>query len=152
MIPPLNLPVPELRTVSEEGVVKVFDPLRRKFLVMTPEELVRQSFTDWMLRDLGYPKELLANEVRIELNDTVRRCDTVLFRSTGEPRMIVEYKRPSVSISQKTFDQIVRYNMVLRADYLVVSNGLGHYVCVIDYGAGSYSFLREMPRYSDLRP
>lgn len=150
MIPPLNLPVPELHTILDGEVRKVFDRIRGKYVALTPEELVRQSFVCWMLDCLGYPGELMANETKIVLNDTVRRCDTVLFRRNGDPRMIIEYKRPSVKITQKSFDQIVRYNMVLHADYLVVSNGLSHYVCRMDYSGNSYSFLREMPAYNEL--
>ena len=93
----------------------------------------------------------MANEIGIELNGTKRRCDTVVFNSDGTPLVIVEYKAPDISISQNVFDQIVRYNMVLRAGYLIVSNGITHYCCVIDYDRNTYHFIPEIPDYSSLR-
>ena len=145
-LPPLNLPpIDDLRTRLEKGILKVFDPLRAKYVAMTPEEFVRQHFTRWMITHLSYPPSLMNNEVSISLNNTKRRCDTVVFRSDGSPLMIVEYKAPTVAVSQDVFDQIARYNMVLKSRYLVVSNGLSHYCCEMDYESGSYSFLREIP-------
>lgn len=146
--PPLNLPRVELRLRKEENVVKVFDSLRSKYVVLTPEEYVRQNFTSWLIKELKYPKSLVSNEVSINLNNTRRRCDTVVFRSDGTPLMIVEYKAPTVAINQKVFDQIARYNMVLKSRYLVVSNGLNHYCCEMFYDADTYVFLQEIPCWS----
>ena len=134
-----------------ENVLKVYDPLRRKYVALTPEEYVRQHFVNWLITSLHYPVSLTANEIGIELNGTKRRCDTIVFNPDGSPLIIVEYKAPNVSISQKVFDQIVRYNMVLRARYLIVSNGIRHYCCVIDYAANSYHFIPEIPNYTDLK-
>lgn len=147
-LPPLNLPPANLRLRKEGKILKVFDPLRKKYVALTPEELVRQHFTAWMTDKLGYPASLMNNEVSIKLNDTSRRCDTVVFRKDGSPSMVVEYKAPTVPISQSVFDQIARYNMVLRSRYLIVSNGLSHYCCQMDYDHDSYRFVPEIPKWS----
>lgn len=112
---------------------------------------MRQQFVCHLIRDLGYPASLMGAEVSVRLNGTARRCDTVVWRAVdGSPLVIVEYKAPSVPITQRVFDQIARYNMVLHAPYLIVSNGLQHYCCRIDHEAGTYEFLRELPTYSAL--
>ena len=146
--PPLNLPPVELRLRMEDKILKVFDPLRKKYVALTPEEYVRQHFTAWMTGNLGYPASLMGNEVPLTLNNTRRRCDTVVFRSDGSPVVIVEYKAPTVAITQSVFDQIARYNMVLRSRYLIVSNGLRHFCCEMDYDHDSYSFLSAIPAWS----
>lgn len=145
--PCLNLPPAELRLIRGNGVLKVWDILRKKYVALTPEEYVRQHFTNWLIKYLSYPKSLMANEIGIELNGAKKRCDTVVFNSDGTPFMIVEYKAPDISISQAVFDQIVRYNMVLHARYLAVSNGLSHYCCIIDYEHASYNFIPTLPDY-----
>lgn len=131
----------------EGNLLKVFDCLRGKYVALTPEELVRQHFASWMISDLGYPASLMSNEVQISLNGTRRRCDTVVFRPDGSPMMIVEYKAPTVAISQAVFDQIARYNMTLKSRFLTVSNGLQHYCCEMDYDNDTYRFLKEIPRW-----
>lgn len=134
-----------------DGVTRVYCPLRRHFVALTPEEWVRQQFVAHLTADLGYPAPLLANEVAITLNATSRRCDTVLYSPQGlRPQMIVEYKAPHIRITQKVFDQIVRYNSVLRVPYLIVSNGLTHYCCHIDYTTPRVTFLPTIPPYSEL--
>ncbi len=147
---PLNLPPAQLRLSRGNGVIKVFDRLRKKHVVLTPEEYVRQNFIAWMIDYLAYPSSLMANEIGIDLNGTKKRCDTVVFNSDGSPFMIVEYKAPDVAITQQVFDQIVRYNMVLHARYLTVTNGLRHYCCRMDYANRSYNFLPSVPVYSQL--
>lgn len=147
-LPPLNLPPVDLRIRKEDNILKVFDRIRAKYVALTPEELVRQHFTAWMTGSLGYPASLMGNEVTISLNNTRRRCDTVVYRSDGSHAMIVEYKAPTVNISQAVFDQIARYNMVLHSRYLVVSNGLRHFCCRMDYENDSYTFLPEIPLWS----
>ena len=129
----------------------MFDPLRKKYVVLTPEEYVRQNFTSWLRDTLHYPASLMANEIGIDLNGTKKRCDTVIFNPDGSPFMIVEYKAPSVTVTQAVFDQIVRYNMVLKARYLAVSNGLQHFCCVIDYARSTYHFIPEIPDYAEVR-
>ena len=126
--------------------------MRKKFIILTPEEWVRQHFVNYLINHKGFPESLMANEIGITLNGTRRRCDTVVFDKHGSPMVIVEYKASSIVISQSTFDQIVRYNMVLHARYLIVSNGMNHYCCRIDYDNMSYDFLKEVPDYADLEP
>ncbi len=147
----LNLPQHEFNIKKDStGNFKIFDSLRRKFVALTPEEWVRQNFVAFLINDKRFPAGLMNNEISLTQNGISRRCDTLIADRHGNPFMIVEYKAPSIQISQKVFDQIVRYNMVLRAKYLVVSNGLSHYCCKIDYGTNSYSFLPDIPSYDSL--
>ena len=146
----LNLPPYSFKISNKEGKKYIFDVLRKKYVALTPEEWVRQHFVHFLLVHKGYPQALMANEVQVQLNGTKKRCDTVLYRRDLTARMIVEYKAPSVEITQAVFDQITRYNMVLKVDYLVVSNGLRHYCCRIDYARNTYYFLPDIPRYADL--
>lgn len=147
----LNLPAFDVKvTVNASGERAIYDRLRKKYVALTPEEWVRQHFVEFMIARRGYPASLMANEIGITLNGTKRRCDTVVFDRRGMPLTIVEYKSPDVAVTQKTFDQIVRYNMVLRARYLIVSNGLTHYCCAIDYDNHTYSFLADVPDYDSL--
>lgn len=147
-LPPLHLPMAELRMAKdEEGNLKVFDPYRKKFIALTPEEWVRQHFCAWLVNTKNYPQSRISNEVEIVLNGTKKRCDTIVFGNTCEPLVIIEYKAPDVEITQNTFDQIVRYNMQLRAKYLMVSNGVKTYCCVIDYLRSSYNFIPVVPDY-----
>ena len=146
----LNLPTFDYKINRTSDGLQIYDRLRRKFVALTPEEWVRQHFVEFIISHKGFPQSLIANEIGITLNNTRRRCDTVVFDNTATPLVIIEYKAPSVEISQATFDQIVRYNMVLQAKYLIVSNGLNHYCCSIDYQNQSYRFLKEIPSYSEL--
>ena len=142
----LNLPTFEVKIKNEGAKKMIFDIIRRKYVALTPEEWVRQHFVHYLIEQLGYPQELLANEVEVTLNGTSKRCDTVLYNRDLTARMIVEYKAVDIPITQKVFDQIMRYNMVLRVDYLVVSNGIDHYCCQIDYATNTYVFLSEIPK------
>ena len=149
--PRLNLPpVAEISLRHTDGAVQVFDSLRRKWLVVTPEEWVRQHFVGYLTGSLGYPPELIANEISLRLNGTLRRCDTVVFSRSLRPLAIIEYKAPHVAVTQKVFDQIARYNIVLEAPCLIVSNGMRHYCCRFDKAKGTYAFLREVPPYDIL--
>ena len=147
---PLNLPSYPAKIQVRNGKNVIFDSLRQKYVALTPEEWVRQHFTHFLTDLKGYPKGLLANEVQLDLNGTKKRCDTVLFNKELNARMIVEYKAPSIEITQAVFDQITRYNMVLKVEYLIVSNGLRHYCCRIDYTTMKYTFLPDIPDYKDL--
>lgn len=146
----LNLPQTDLRLEKRGDTMYVFDILRRRYIKVTPEEWVRQHFVHFLLEHKGYPTGLMSNEVSLSLNGTTKRCDTVLYDQHASPRMIVEYKAPHIQLSQKVFDQISRYNVVLRVPYLIVSNGIAHYCCHVDYEHGNYQFLRDIPRYEDL--
>lgn len=111
---------------------------------------MRQHFVHFLINHKGYPRTLTANEVQLKFNGMSRRCDTVVYDRTLRPRVIVEYKAPSVNITQQVFDQICHYNMVLQVDYLIVSNGLTHYCCKVDYPTRSYHFLSEIPEYPQI--
>ena len=149
-MPSLNLPPYDMKIEDDGKDLKIYDPIRHKMVVLTPEEFVRQHFVAWIHHQYGYPRSLIANEIGITVNGTKKRCDTVVFNREGDPLMIVEYKAPGVTITQDTFDQIVRYNMSLKARYLVVSNGLNHYCCVIDYNSGTYNFIPGIPTYKEI--
>lgn len=146
----LNLPIQQLKIKDDNGIIKIYDSLRSKYLVLTPEEWVRQNFVSFLISEKYFPASLMSNEIALKFNNMTRRCDTVVFNKKGEPFVIIEYKAPNIKISQQVFDQIVRYNMVLKADYLIVSNGLQHYCCKIDYSNNSYQFLKDLPDYSEL--
>lgn len=146
--PRLNLPplvAPRLR--RDGDMVRIYDVCRNAYVKLTPEEWVRQHFVGYLGGVLGYPATIIGNEVSLRLNGLSRRADTVVYDAHGEPYIIVEYKAPHVEITQQVFDQIVRYNMVLRARYLAVSNGLKHYCCAIDYATKSYKFIPQLPAY-----
>ena len=147
----LILPPAELKIVRRNDVLKVYDQLRKDYFVLTQEEFVRQIFINWLINDLGYPPSVMANEIGIRLNDTYKRCDTVIFTPDGCPLMIIEYKAPNVKITQEVFNQIVRYNMSLKATYLIVSNGCSNYCCKINYEDHSITFLEMIPTYEEIK-
>lgn len=146
-MPALNLPSFDAKIVEKDGKRSIFDIVRKKYVALTPEEWVRQHFIHYLITEKSFPKELVANEISLNLNGTSKRCDTVVYNRFLEPLMIIEYKAPHIDITQAVFDQIVRYNMVLHVSYLVVSNGINHYCCLIDYSKGNYSFLNGIPEY-----
>jgi hypothetical protein len=146
----LNLPYFTPKVSQDNGKRLVFDPIRRKYVALTPEEWVRQHFVNYLITERDYPKDLLANEVTISLNNLTKRCDTVVYNRYLEPLAIVEYKAPSVRITQEVFEQIARYNISLHVGCLLVSNGLEHYGCRMDYDRATYAFLTEIPSYSEL--
>lgn len=148
--PSLNLPVADLNIKNQDGRLMVMDSLRRKFVALTPEEYVRQSFTAFLADTLGYPRGLMANEVSLTLNGMNRRCDTLISDRKAQPLMIVEYKAPDVVITQDVFDQIARYNMVIGATYLTVSNGMHHYCCRYSDSDGKYCFLPSIPTFQSI--
>ena len=147
ILPKLNIPTYSPDIIDDGTSIKIYDCLREKYVALTPEEWVRQNFVNYLINNKGYPKNLLANEVNLTLNGMQRRCDTVLYDIHICPRMIIEYKRTDVNITQKIFDQICRYNMVMHVDYLIVSNGMTHYCCKIDYEKQTYEFLEDIPDY-----
>lgn len=146
----LNLPKFDVKLAIQNGKPVIFDKLRKKYVAATPEEWVRQHFVHFLITEKHYPENLIANEIGIKLNNTQKRCDTVIFTPCLEPLVIIEYKAPTVEVTRNVFDQIVRYNMVLRANYLIVSNGMQHYCCKINYEERSYDFLNEIPDYSKI--
>ena len=152
--PPLNLPMisSQIRT-SENGRLEIFDPQRHKFVTLTAEEWVRQHFVLFLVHHLGYPSSLIANEISLNIGGVTRRCDTVIYSPKGgKPLIIVEYKAPSITITQGVFEQIRSYNSALHAEYLIVSNGMRHFCCHMDYQSMTASFLPEIPHWKDVLP
>ena len=148
---PLNLPHIDANIKQEGKKNTIFDPLRKRFVSLTPEEWVRQHFVSFLINHKGYPTSLIANEISIKLNGMSRRCDSVVFSSSLDPIIIVEYKAPSVTISKKTFLQVNSYNQVLRVPYIIITNGLSHYCYHIDYATMTLKFLNDIPSYDDIK-
>ena len=146
----LNLPPYEFKIREEDGVQSIYDRLRKKFVPLTPEENVRQHCVEYLIKERKFPAGLMNNEIGIVQNNIRRRCDTVVFDRYGNPLVIVEYKSPSVKITQEVFNQIYRYNLVLHAKYLVVTNGISNYCCLIDYELNRAKFIRELQNYDKL--
>lgn len=146
----LNLPSYQANVKDSNGRLSIFDCLRKRFVKLTPEEWVRQHFINYLITEKAYPNSLIANEIQINLNDTKKRCDSVVYNLNLEPLVIIEYKAPNVKITQATFDQIVRYNIVLKVAYLIVTNGLHHYCCYVDYSNQTITYLPDIPSYTEL--
>ncbi len=145
----LALPEFQPRLSEKNGKTFIFDKVRKKHVALTPEEWVRQHFVNYLITEKHYPVETMSNEVTIKLHNTTKRCDTVVFDTQLEPLVIVEYKAPRIEITEEAFQQILRYNMSLHARYLIVSNGLKHLCCQIDYARQTYKFLKEIPTFEE---
>lgn len=129
----------------------VFDPLRKKYVTLTAEEWVRQHFCHYLIEQKGFPPTLIGNEISLEICGVTRRCDTVVYQSGSiQPLMIVEYKAPHVRITESVFTQIQSYNSILRAKYLVVSNGMQHFCCLLDYAKQEARYLQKIPLFTEL--
>ena len=139
-----------LKTRTIDGKIQVWDILRKKYVRLTPEENVRQTFINYLVEKKRYPAGLMMNEVPIELNGTAKRCDSVLFGKDMKPEMIMEYKAPTVAITQKTLEQIYRYNVVLKVRYLIITNGVDCYCCKVDYESNKCLLLDHIPDYDEL--
>jgi len=147
---PLQLPPYPFRISDQNGQLTLFDEIRKKNIVITPEEWVRQHFVQYLIRQKHFPKTLIKLEGGHKLHGMAKRSDIVVFNSAGEKILLVECKAPSVTIDQKTFDQIARYNMVHKVKLLAVSNGLQHYYCRIDFENRDYKFIEELPDYKTI--
>ncbi|MCU0350487.1 MAG: type I restriction enzyme HsdR N-terminal domain-containing protein [Flavobacterium sp.] len=143
----LNFPNYSFRFKNSKNKVAIFDEIRKKFVVLTPEEWVRQHVVQYLLVEKKYPKSLINVEKLVKVNGLNKRYDIVVFQPNGEIFLLIECKAPEVSISQQTFDQIARYNLKLNAQFLMVTNGLNHYFCQMDFENEQYVFLREAPNY-----
>jgi hypothetical protein len=143
----LHLPPYDVKVRGTKDKPEIFDFLRKRYVALTPEEWVRQHFVHWLIEGRGYPKGLVGNEVALSCGDKKLRCDSIVYNKEGHPLMIIEYKAPTVSLTQRVFHQISVYNLLLHVDYLVVSNGLKHYCCRMDYDRRSYTFLQQIPDY-----
>ncbi len=146
----LNLPAYSFRISGKEGSETILDPLRKKYVKLTPEEWVRQNFIQYLINEGGYPPGLMGVEVMFKLNKLSRRVDILIHNREGKPVMIVECKAPEIKINDTVFDQIVVYNLGLKVPYIVVTNGIDHYACKMDYTTNKYEFLLVIPLYTDL--
>ncbi|HLT53492.1 MAG TPA: type I restriction enzyme HsdR N-terminal domain-containing protein [Flavobacteriaceae bacterium] len=143
----LNFPKFSFRFKNSENKLAIFDEIRKKFVVLQPEEWVRQHCIHYLIQLKKYPKSLINVEKMLKINNLTKRYDIVIFNPDGSIELIVECKAPNIAITQDTFDQIARYNLVLKANYLMVTNGLNHYYCQMDYDNQSYKFLETIPNY-----
>ena len=143
----LNLPAYSFKIQNIKGKEQIFDSIRKKFVVLTPEEWVRQNFIHFLINEKKYPASLMAVEKKLLINKQPQRFDLLIYNRKGHPNVIVEFKAPEVKITQETFDQAVRYNMALKVKIIMVSNGLQHFACEIDYENNSYSYLKEIPGF-----
>lgn len=143
----LNLPSVNIKTRETQGQTEIFDIVRKKYVSLTPEEWVRQNFIHYLIDVKGFPKSLIAVEHSLKLNKMRKRADIAVFGTKGKALLIVECKASSIKINQSVFDQIARYNMTLKVKYLVITNGLEHYACQIDFKKNSYIFLEEIPTF-----
>lgn len=144
----LNFPEFSFRFKSSENKISIFDTIRKKFVVLQPEEWVRQHCVHYLIQEKGYPKSLINVEKELMINSLKKRYDIVIFNPDGSIHLIVECKSPKITINQKTFDQIAQYNLTLNATFLMVTNGLDHYYCQMDFKEKRYHFLSDIPNYS----
>jgi hypothetical protein len=141
----LNLPSYQFKIKESDGRIQIFDTIRKKYLVLTPEEWVRQNFLQFLIQEKKFPASLIAVEAGLKYNQLQKRTDVLVYDKQGSPYLMVECKAPEVKISQDTFDQIARYNMAFKVRYLVVTNGLQHFCCQMNYVENNYQFLEQIP-------
>ncbi len=144
----LNFPTYSFRFKNSENKRLIFDEIRKRFMVFQPEEWVRQHCVQYLIQEKNYPKSLINVEKELRVNNLRKRYDIVVFNSDGSIHLIVECKSPKITINQSTFDQIARYNLALKASYLMVTNGINHYYCQMDFEEERYQFLKDIPKYS----
>lgn len=149
-MPALTLPDHGVKTKHDAGGVQVFDPIRRRWLALLPEEWVRQHFINHLVFDLGYPASLIAVERSLVLNGLAKRADILVHDAQGLPLLLVECKAPGVGITQRTFEQAARYNSVFRVKWLMITNGVKHYCCAVDHVTSSTSFMDHLPTFKEL--
>ena len=145
---PLAFPAYDFRFKSNENKTSIFDPIRKKFVHFTPEEWVRQHCIRFLLEDRKIPASLMNVEKQLRIHGIQKRYDIVVYRPNGAIALLVECKAPTIALNQDTFDQIARYNLALNASYLMLTNGLQHIYCTLDYQEETYHFLREIPQYT----
>jgi predicted type IV restriction endonuclease len=144
----LNFQLYNFRFKNSENKVSIFDEIRKKFIILTPEEWVRQHVIQFLLEEKKYPKSLINIEKVLKVNGLRKRYDVVVFNPDGSIFILIECKAPEIKIAQATFDQIARYNMTMKANFLMVTNGLNHYFCQMDFENEKYTFLENLPNYN----
>jgi len=147
---PLNLPIYPFQIKEEDKKTKIFDEIRRRFFVLTPEEWVRQHLIQFLIAVKGYPKNLIAVEKGLKLNGLQKRMDVLVYDKNGKALLMAECKAPEVKINQSVFEQIGRYNIQMKLPYLLVSNGLEHYCAHVNFNNGQIDFLKDIPHYDEL--
>lgn len=146
----LNLPTYSFSVKSEQGRSYIFDAFRRKYVLLTPEEWVRQHFLQYLVREKGFPASLISVEKEFRFNRMKKRTDILAHNRQGEPLFMVECKAPSVPVSREVFDQIGLYNLAYRVPWLVVTNGMKHYCCRFDEKEGKYRFTERIPDWHEV--
>jgi hypothetical protein len=141
----LNLPTYQFKLKQKGLNTQIFDAIRKKYVVLTPEEWVRQNFLQFLIQDKKFPSSLIAVEIALKYNQLQKRADVLVYDKTGSPYLMVECKAPEVKITQDAFDQIARYNMKFKVKYLVITNGLNHFCCQMDYTTNNYQYLENIP-------
>lgn len=144
----LNLPTYPIKIKEEKGKQYIFDDIRKKYLMLTPEEWVRQNFLQFLIQEKQYPKGLVVIEKGLKLNELQKRADALVYKDSI-PLVLIEFKAPSVKITQEVFEQIGRYNSIFKVPYLIVSNGLEHYCAKINFFENSFEFLKDIPNYKE---
>ena len=144
----LNFPTYSFRLKNSENNTHIFDVIRKKFVVLQPEEWVRQHCIQFLIQEKNYPISLINVEKVVLINGLKKRYDIVVFNPNGSLALVVECKAPKVKITQAAFDQIARYNLTLKASYLMVTNGLNHYFCTMNHDLESFEFLETLPNYN----
>lgn len=146
----LNLPDFELKCRGENDQQQVFDPIRKKYVSLTPEEYVRQYVINYLTNHKGFPVGLLSVEVPVSVNNMQQRADIVAFSRSAKPLLVVECKAFSIELTQQTYAQAARYNLSLKAPYLMVTNGIAHYISKIDFIEGKAESLQQIPNFSEI--
>ncbi|OUS20088.1 restriction endonuclease subunit R [Nonlabens dokdonensis] len=144
---PLRLPAGNFRVKSTEKGRAIFDPIRKKFVHLTPEEWVRQHVVLFLLSRKRIPQNLINIEKQLIIAGTTKRYDIISYNTDGSIHLVIECKAPEIKIDQSVFDQIARYNLALNAQYLMVTNGMDHYFCTMDYDKQTYNFIPDLPEY-----
>ncbi len=143
----LNFPKYNYRFKNSENKQRIFDDIRKKFVILTPEEWVRQHCVSFLINEKKYPKSLINVEKELTINNIKKRYDIVIFNTDGSIKILVECKAQKVKITQSTFDQIAQYNLTLKSEFLMITNGINHYYCKMDYENSQYVFLKDIPEY-----
>lgn len=146
-LPQLNLPAYTFNFKKIKDKECVFDAFRKKYVVLTPEEWVRQNFIQFLVSEKKYPVSLIAVEISLKYNQLQKRADVLIYNKSGLPYLMIECKAPEIKLTQDVFDQIARYNMAFKVNYLVVTNGMDHFCCKMDYSTNSYEFLKDIPDF-----
>jgi len=148
---PLNLPTYSFKIKSENDLEYVYDQFRRKYVRLTPEEWVRQNFASYLVNEKAFPASRMMLEKSLKINKLSKRCDIIVCNDSGAPALIIECKAPEIKIGQKTFEQVSVYNIAFKVEYLIITNGMQHFCCSVDFETRNVTFLSEIPEYEKIR-